>query len=233
MALDQSQIDSFNKALQDAVDTNNRFASTDENGVLLGPPENVSNPTSGSIVRAMEVSAMSPSDYAQMSGVNTSTAQQMYDQYNSTGQYSTQTIPGTQTTWASLNQVPGMYDYVMQKSSVDDGNGDGNTVFDPSKAAQAVNSGMQNPIGIAKDYLTTQAQMVAMGSGFNSPTYLKDAVGYLANNGVSPNDIQALAQAGVNNGISTVNYMNANHNGFLGQTLDAVAGQIATPTGIA
>ena len=227
MALDQSQIDSFNKALQDAVDTNNRFASTDENGALLGPPESVSNPTSESIVSAMEYSAMSPSDYAQMSGVSASTAQQMYDQYNPTGQYSTQTIPGTQTTWASLNQVPGMYDYVMQKSSVDDGNGDGNTVFDPSKAAQAVNSGMQNPIGIAKDYLTTQAQMVQMSSGVYSPTYLKDAVGYLANNGVSPNDIQALAQAGVNNGINTVNYMNANHNGFLGKTLDAVAGQIA------
>ena len=232
MALDQSQIDSFNKALQDAVDTNNRFAPTDENGALLGPPESVSNPTSESIVSAMEYSAMSPSDYAQMSGVSASTAQQMYDQYNPTGQYSTQTIPGTQTTWASLNQVPGMYDYVMQQSSVDDGNGDGN-VFDPSKAAQAVNSGMQNPIGIAKDYLTTQAQMVTMGSGVNSPTYFKDAVGYLANNGVSPNDIQALAQSGVNNGINTVNYMNANHNGFLGQTLDAVASQVATPTGIA
>ena len=233
MALDQSQIDSFNKALQDVVDTHNRFAATDENGALLGPPESVSNPTSESIVSAMEYSAMSPSDYAQMSGVSASNAQQMYDQYNSTGQYSTQTIPGTQTTWASLNQVPGMYDYVMQQSSVDDGNGDGNTVFDPSKAAQAVNSGMQNPIGIAKDYLTTQAQMVQMGSGVNSPTYFEDAVGYLANNGVSPNDIQALAQAGVNNGISTVNYMNANHNGFLGQTLDAVASQVATPTGIA
>ena len=232
MALDQSQIDVFNRALQNQVaNINSTYASDGSDAMVT-----TSNAPSGAVLYAMEVANMSPSDYAQMSGISASTAQQMYDQGLPTGPYSTQTIPGTQTTWASLNQVPGMYDYVMQKSSVDDGNGDGNTVFDPSKAAQAVNSGMQNPIGIAKDYLTTQAQMVAMGSGVNSPTYFKDAVGYLANNGVSPNDIQALAQAGVNNGISTVNYMNANSGGFggfLGQTLDAVASQIATPTGIA
>ena len=230
MALDQSQIDVFNRALQNQV-ANINSASDDSDTTVT-----TSNAPSGAVLYAMEVANMSPSDYAQMSGISASTAQQMYDQGLSTGPYSTQTIPGTQTTWASLNQVPGMYDYVMQQSSVDDGNGDGNTVFDPSKAAQAVNSGMQNPIGIAKDYLTTQAQMVAMGSGVNSPTYFKDAVGYLANNGVSPNDIQALAQAGVNNGISTVNYMNANSSGFggfLGKTLDAVASQVATPTGIA
>jgi hypothetical protein len=230
MALDQSQIDVFNRALQNQV-ANINSASDGSDAMVT-----TSNAPSGAVLYAMEVANMSPSDYAQMSGVSASTAQQMYDQGLSTGPYSTQTIPGTQTTWASINQVPGMYDYVMQQSSVDDGNGDGDTVFDPSKAAQAVNSGMQNPIGIAKDYLTTQAQMVTMGSGVNSPTYLKDAIGYLANNGVSPNDIQALAQSGVNNGINTVNYMNANSGGFggfLGQTLDAVAGQIATPTGIA
>ena len=229
MALDQSQIDVFNRALQNQV-ANINSASDDSDTTVT-----TSNAPSGAVLYAMEVANMSPSDYAQMSGISASTAQQMYDQGLPTGPYSTQTIPGTQTTWASLNQVPGMYDYVMQQSSVDDGNGDGN-VFDPSKAAQAVNSGMQNPIGIAKDYLTTQAQMVTMGSGVNSPTYFKDAVGYLANNGVSPNDIQALAQSGVNNGISTVNYMNANSGGFggfLGQTLDAVASQVATPTGIA
>jgi len=230
MALNQSQIDLFNRTLQ------NQVANINSNNDPDAPQVTTSNAPPTAVVYAMETSQMSPSDYAQMAGVDPSTSQQMYEQYNPTGQYSTQTIPGTQTTWASINQVPGMYDYVMQKSSVDSGNDDGGTVFDPSKAAQAVATGMQDPNSIAKDYLTTQAQLATMGHGVNTQANFENAVTYLAQNGVSPNDIQSLAQAGVNNGINTVNYMNANSGGlggFLGKTLDAVASQIASPEGIA
>jgi len=225
----QSVIDQFNNQLAVIVRSNNN-SNPDSN-------ETVSNPSPLSIGQAIDTSQITPAQYSSFSGVDPTTAQQMYETANPEGRYSNQTIPGTQTTWSSLASIPGLYDYIKTGSNQTDA--DGNSLPDSQTPAQALAKAMQDPKSFVKDYLQNQIENIVVGTGFGSLTSVakdeltanyQNAIAYLGQNGVPVNDIQTLTNNAIGDGNNKVAYYNANNNGGF---VNNLVQSIASPQGIA
>ena len=227
--LTQEQIDQFNQSLSVIVTSNNN-ANPDNN-------ETVSNPSPTTIGQAISISGITPAQYSSFSGVNQATAQQMYESANPQGRYSNQTIPGTQTTWSSLSSTPGMYDYV--KSNSNQADEDGNPLPNAQSPAQALATAVQNPNSIVENYLQSQIGNLVVGASLgylkqagqdDATTNYKNAIAYLGQNGVSPNDIQTLTNNAIANGKNIAASQNANSgNNFVNNLVNS----IGSPAGIA
>ena len=225
----QSQIDNFNRSLSSIVTSNNN-----------GNPdstESVSNPSPTTIGQAIDISHITPAQYSSFSGVDPTTAQQMYESANPQGRYSNQTIPGTQTTWSSLSSTPGMYDYVKSNSNQADENG--NPLPNAQSPAQALATAVQNPNSIVENYLQSQIANLVVGASLgylkqagqdDATTNYKNAIAYLGQNGVSPNDIQTLTNNAIANGKNIAASQNANSGGGF---VNNLVNSIASPAGIA
>ena len=210
--LTQEQIDQFNQSLSVIVTSNNN-ANPDNN-------ETVSNPSPTTIGQAISISGITPAQYSSFSGVNQATAQQIYDSANPQGRYSNQKIPGTQVTWSSLSSTPGMYDYVISNSNQADENG--NPLPNAQSPAQVLATAVQNPNSIVENYLQQQLGNLVFGTSIGtlkqagqdeSTENYKNAIAYLGQNGVSPNDIQTLTNNAIANGKNIAASQNANSGG--------------------
>ena len=227
--LTQEQIDQFNQSLSVIVTSNNN-ANPDNN-------ETVSNPSPTTIGQAISISGITPAQYSSFSGVDQATAQQIYDSANPQGRYSNQEIPGTQVTWSSLSSTPGMYDYV--KSNSNQADEDGNPLPNAQSPAQALATAVQNPNSIVENYLQSQIGNLVVGASLgylkqagqdDATTNYKNAIAYLGQNGVSPNDIQTLTNNAIANGKNIAASQNANSgNNFVNNLVNS----IGSPAGIA